>query len=63
MHRPVGSLARPESTGDFEAFDASAGVTVYMEHALAKQASEGAITFQFGLLGHCTAVIESSAER
>jgi hypothetical protein len=42
-------------------FDAGAGVTVYVELALLNEARVGAITFQFGLLGRCTAVIESSA--
>jgi hypothetical protein len=58
---PVGSLARPETPADFEAFDAGAGVTVYVQLALLNEARTGTITFQFGLLGRCTAVIETSA--
>jgi hypothetical protein len=34
-------------------------VTVFVEQALLEKASSGKITFQFGLLGQCTTVIES----
>ena len=62
MRGPVGSLARPESTGGFEAFDAGEGVRVYVEQALMDKTPAGTITFDLGMLGSCSAVIGPSAE-
>mgnify|MGYP001768075887 CR=1 FL=1 len=62
MRGPVGSLARPEAPAGFEPFDAGAGVTVYVQQAVLDAARDGTVTFQFGLLGRCTAVVESPAE-
>jgi hypothetical protein len=59
---PVGSLARPENPGDFEPFEAAAGVTVYLHRALLDQSSAGTVDFQFGLLGRCRAVVENSGD-
>jgi hypothetical protein len=58
---PVGSLVLPENPDDFEVFEAGAGVTVYLHRALLDQPGAGTIDFQFGLLGRCTAVVETSA--
>lgn len=59
MRGPVGSLARPEAPGDFEAFEAGAGVIVYLHRALLDLAGAGTIDFQFGLLGRCRAVVDT----
>jgi hypothetical protein len=58
---PVGSLARPEAPADADAFDAGSGVTVFVERRLLDAARDGRITFQFGLLGRCTGVIDPPA--
>jgi len=53
---PVGSLARPETLDEFEACDAGAGVTVYVQRELLGPDGTGTVTFEFGLLGRCTLV-------
>jgi hypothetical protein len=55
---PVGSLARPDISAEFEAFDAGDGVTVHVHRALLADAQGPAVAFQFGLLGRCTALIQ-----
>ncbi len=57
MRGPVGSLAAPEKTDEYEVLDTGvAGVAVYLHRDLAAGGSE--VEFEFGLLGRCRVMLD-----